>query len=157
MAESAPNDTYVRYINGDLFTSNAQVLGHGVNVIGKMGAGIAKTLRHKYPEVFEQYQVSCKNKSLQPGGMLSVLAFDGKWILNLASQDKIGKKCARIEWVQSSLILALEFCKLNNLHTLALPRIGSGLGGLLWTNVKDLIERTSRLYPQVQIEVCEWE
>ena len=42
-------------IQGDLFTSNAEVLVNGVNCRGLAGAGIALAFRSKYPGAYDKY------------------------------------------------------------------------------------------------------
>nr|QYA18553.1 macrodomain protein [Clandestinovirus] len=99
------------------------------------------------------YATACIDGTLTVGNMLPILMSDGKWMLNLATQDRIGGKYARLEWVKSSLIQAFDFCKTNNIERFALPRIGSGLGGLPWEKVKTIIEEVAALYPEVKVEV----
>ena len=41
--------------NGDMFSSTANILCHQVNCMGRMGSGIAKTVREKFPNVYEAY------------------------------------------------------------------------------------------------------
>lgn len=46
----------IKIIDGDLFTTNAQIICHQVNCQGKMGSGVAKQVREKYPHVYEEYK-----------------------------------------------------------------------------------------------------
>lgn len=39
----------VTIMQGDIFTTQAQVIGHGVNTQGLMGNGVARTIRIMYP------------------------------------------------------------------------------------------------------------
>lgn len=42
----------IKIIDGDLFSSNADVIAHQVNCSSAMNSGIAKQIRNKYPEVY---------------------------------------------------------------------------------------------------------
>src|SRR5262249_34840272 len=52
----------IEYVSGDLFDNahDAQAFAHGCNCQGSMGAGIAKTFRSRYPEMYEEYRRRCK-------------------------------------------------------------------------------------------------
>jgi O-acetyl-ADP-ribose deacetylase (regulator of RNase III) len=59
------------------------------------------------------------------------------WILNLATQDtKFGVK---MEYVERCLVGLSEYFGSEGITSLAIPRIGAGLGGLDWHEVKKLI------------------
>lgn len=46
----------VTYHYGDLLDSDCQIICHQVNCLGYMGAGIAKTIRIKYPNAYKVYR-----------------------------------------------------------------------------------------------------
>jgi len=46
-------------IEGDLLNAPFQVIAHQVNCMGVMGAGVAKSLRLKYPGLYESYKEMC--------------------------------------------------------------------------------------------------
>lgn len=139
---------------GDIFDTKLPAIGHGVNLYGVMGAGIAKAIATVFPQVLNPYKEACKTKQLTPGTMQYVQVQDNPtfYILNLASQDRPGKH-ARLEWVESSLEAAILFCKTNNLEGFAVPRIGARIGGLAWEDVKEILERVALQEPDVLVEI----
>lgn len=141
----------LKQINGDIFTTQRHAIGHGVNLHGVMGSGIAKTVKTLYPAVFPPYQRACHSGLLTTGGMLPVEVAKDRWILNMASQDKPGAN-ARLDWLEDSLDAALHFVNMKNLDGLALPRIGAGIGGLEWDDVLEIIEKKSEEFPELIIE-----
>lgn len=141
----------LHYITGDIFTTTQPAIGHGVNIHGVMGSGIAPLIKNRYPKVFPPYKQACDNKTLTPGLMLPVEVEPNMWIFNLASQDKPGKH-ARIEWLNESLERSFQEAHNLQLPGFAIPRIGAGIGGLKWENVKKEIERISSYYPQITLE-----
>lgn len=128
--------------DGDIFTSEHRVLGQGVNIDGLMGAGIAVAFRRRWPEMYEQYRALCLDGELQAGG-LHAWRTDGDAdfdvVMNIASQDRPGRH-ARLEWVQSGVRSALRATRLFGHDTLALPRIASGIGGLVERDVERVLE-----------------
>lgn len=46
----------IKYINGDLLESNADVICHQVNLQGVMGGGLAYSIARKYPSVNKTYK-----------------------------------------------------------------------------------------------------
>lgn len=137
---------------GNMFDTELPAIGHGVNVDGKMGAGVAKLIRQQFPEVYHRYAAACAEGTLRPGGMLALQGADGTWVLNLASQDRPGAN-ASLAWLRSALIEAFEFAEANMLAGFAIPRIGAGIGGLEWADVITLINRVATQYPGVIVEV----
>lgn len=127
----------VEYRTGDIFTSDAQALAHGCNCQGVMGAGIATQFKARYPEMYWLYRAQCTKGVFTPGYYYAFKADNGKLILNLATQDYPGKH-ARYEWIESSLRAVLK--DFPELKSIALPRIGCGIGGLTWERVKAIIE-----------------
>lgn len=137
---------------GDLFTSEAHALAHGVNTQGRMGSGIAKQFRLTYPEMFSEYQRICHDGLLAPGGLFPWrIPGEERWVYNLASQELSGPN-ARVEWVAASAAAMIEHAEKHAVPSVALPRIGAGIGALSWSAVEpvlsDLAQTTS-----VQIEV----
>ena len=49
----------IRFVTGDLFSTDAKYICHQVNCQGKMGSGVAKQVREKFPMVFENYKAAC--------------------------------------------------------------------------------------------------
>ena len=49
----------IHYINGNLLDSNCNFICHQVNCQGKMGSGVAKQIRDRWPEVYTNYIFKC--------------------------------------------------------------------------------------------------
>ena len=130
---------------GDLFNSDAEVLGHGVNTEGLMGAGIARQFRAIYPEMFWDYKERCLGGLLVPGTTM-IWESEEKWVANIASQDLPGAN-ARYGWLTTGLIEMYGVVASKNPDwTIALPQIGCGIGGLDWDIVKDIISGMADFY-----------
>jgi O-acetyl-ADP-ribose deacetylase (regulator of RNase III) len=148
-------------IQGDLFEAPGPAFGHGVNLQGDMGGGVAAIVRKLYPEAHRRYLEACKDKTLGPGEIQPVLSLRptskpggrGVYVINMATQDMPGPD-ARLEWIERSTRAALEFCRLNGYQHLNIPRLGSGIGSLDWeTQVRPALVAVADEYPQNELRV----
>ena len=124
------------FLKGDIFLSRAQTIAHGCNTRGKMGAGIAVEFRARWPQMFEQYRNLCHRDELQPGGYFLYKDSD-PWILNLATQSTT--RGATLEHISGCLHAIASSYLAEGITSLAMPRLGAGLGGLRWEDVKHVI------------------
>ena len=51
----------MRHVKGNILDSDADAILHQVNCQGVMGAGLAKQIRDRYPNVYEKYKNACMN------------------------------------------------------------------------------------------------
>ena len=130
--------------HGDIWDTPADVVGHGVNLRGVMGAGLAAQVREKFPDVFEQYRKACSEGSLKPGGVQIVYRPGGLNIANIASQVEPGPN-ARYDLLVSGICNTMIRCYHSGL-SLALPQIGCGIGGLEWEVVREIICGLAEFY-----------
>ena len=134
----------IKFVQGDLFENeyNAQALAHGVNCQGVMGAGIAKRFKNDYPKMYLKYQYICRNEVLTPGKCFLWGYGSGETrVFNLATQEYYGKKGrASYDWIRSSLSMMKKQADKYDIESIAIPKIGCGLGGLEWGKVKEIIE-----------------
>lgn len=123
---------------GNLFTSTAPAIGHGVNIDGVMGAGIAVQFRTLLPEMHRQYLAVCQKGWLHPGEVFAYEPPHGPLVYNIASQDRPGAN-ARLEWLEDGLRNTVFDAEIRGFDRVALPHIGCGIGGLDLRDVKALM------------------
>ena len=131
---------------GDLFSSECPALGHGVNTLGSMGAGIAVEFRRRWPAMYDAYRDECRSGRLRPGGIFVWQAGD-RLIVNLATQRGVGRGAARLDWVRQAARAAAQL----PVAGLALPRIGAGLGALHWADVRAILDEELAVVPYVEL------
>ncbi|ASZ75032.1 phosphatase [Rhodococcus phage Trina] len=126
----------IKHFEGDLFTSESEAIGHGVNTWGIMGGGIAVEFRKRYPDMYEHYNHVCKNTDDADLVGKAYIWYDesGKVIANLFSQDKPGPN-ARYSWTMQAIKKTLDELEAQGITSLAIPKIGSGIGGLKWADM----------------------
>ncbi len=144
----------ISFVVGNLLESNAYALVNTVNCEGYMGKGIAYQFKMRYPMMNEDYVKKCKSHQLRPG-ILHTFLEDSKLIVNFPTKDKWREK-SKMEYISSGLDSLIELIKEKNISSLAIPPLGSGNGGLIWSEVKQLIiEKLSCFEDEVKIYVYE--
>ena len=144
------------YIKGDITTSNCDIICHQVNCKGKMNSGVAKAIREKWPQVYQEYWVKCEAAyqsnlySYQMLGDIQICTLYDDYfktdkhqhVVNLFAQDAYGYDNKRYTSYD-----AFWQC-LNNLKqcipkdaTIAFPyKIGCVRGGANWNIIRTMIE-----------------
>ena len=127
---------------GNLFGEEVEALVNSVNCVGVMGRGIALQFKNAFPANFKAYANACKRDEVQPGRMF---VFETKqmagprYIVNFPTKRHWRGK-SRMADIEIGLdALAVEI-KQRNIRSIALPPLGSGLGGLDWCQVRQRIE-----------------
>ena len=143
-----------RYTTGDLLLSEASALVNTVNCEGFMGKGIAYQFKLMFPENNADYIKACKNGSLTIGS-LHVYEEKGKTIINFPTKNKWREK-SKIEYIQVGLNELISVIKKRSVDSIAIPPLGSGNGGLIWHDVKKVIEeKLSPISDYVEIYIFE--
>ena len=126
------------HMHGDLFTTQAFAIGHGVNTKGVMGAGIAKAFKDKYPDNYVRYADACRSGKFKPGMSLGVRE-GSNLVINFASQEKPGAD-ATYEYLFASTLHGATNARWLGQKRIAIPEIGCGIGGLEWRKVASVLE-----------------
>lgn len=133
---------FVKEVRGDLFAYDAKVRCHQVNCKGVMGAGLAKQVKEKYPEAYEQYKALCDQfGSSLLGHTQFVICHDGTVIANLFAQDGYGTDAVQTVMgaLDDCLSQVANFCFRIDAKP-AFPKLmGCGLAGGNWDDVSKLI------------------
>ena len=145
----------VRYIEkGDIFKlDGVGSYAHGCNCAGAMGKGIAVSFKERFPEMYREYKELCLKGTYNPGDVFDY-DYGGGHIYNLGTQ-KTWRTRARLEYIESSLRKMMELALHNGVRKIAMPAIGAGLGGLIWADVRSVIDRVASAYPDVDLIVVE--
>jgi O-acetyl-ADP-ribose deacetylase (regulator of RNase III) len=147
----------IEFQTGDILTADAEALVNTVNCVGIMGRGVALRFREAFPENFKAYALACQRGEIQPGRMFVFKT--GKltaprYIINFPTKRHWRGK-ARIEDIEKGLEALVAEIRQRGIRSLALPPLGSGLGGLDWAVVRPRIERALLALPDVRIVVFE--
>jgi O-acetyl-ADP-ribose deacetylase (regulator of RNase III) len=129
----------ITYVEGDLFTSPAQVIVNAVNTDGVMGKGIALEYKKRYPKMFDQYRMYCDKNQLEIGKLMIWHASD-YWVL-LFPTKKHWRNPSKLEYIEKGLIKFVNTYAEKHIVSIAFPRLGCGNGELNWDAVKPLMEK----------------
>lgn len=145
----------LHYTIGDALDTPAFILAHGTNNVGVMGAGIAAQIRKRWPTVNRAYAAACKEDDLLGTTLLLPTGQpDGgpAWIANVMTQtlSRVPFPKARHRAVEYDATDAALQDLANQLAdrwpdaslTIAMPRIGAGLGGGEWSIIEAIIRST---------------
>lgn len=145
--------------NGDIFASKAHILVNPVNCLGVMGAGLAAQFKHNFPEMYKYYRLSCGNGGFRIGRLniyqylieesypwflksKNIDDYTTGYIVNMPTKDH-WKDPSRIEYIEIGMNLLVDFInRTNSIKSVAIPALGSGLGGLDWK----IVEKTINFY-----------
>ena len=148
----------IKYTVGDVLSARAEALVNTVNCVGVMGRGVALQFRKAYPDNYKAYAKACRLGEVQPGRMFvfETKRLDHpKYIINFPTKRHWRSK-SRLADIESGLAALLEEIRRRRIQSVALPPLGSGLGGLDWSEVRLRIENAlSELSTDVQIIVYE--
>lgn len=139
------NSFTIKHIIGNVLDSDAPIIAHQVNCQGVMGAGVAKCIREKYPDVMRTYSRWCRDFDSEYllGKVLDYCTDKNQIIANCFAQNKTGS--GRMTDYEAF------YCCLENLkkeikyygfeHRIAFPyKIGCGLGGGDWDVILAMIK-----------------
>lgn len=147
----------IQYAKGDILQAETEALVNTVNCVGVMGRGIALKFKAAFPDNFKAYAVACKRKEVQPGRMFVFETGTLTWpryIINFPTKRHWRGK-SRIEDIEAGLSALVQEIQARNIQSIAIPPLGSGLGGLDWNDVRPRIERAMLSLPHVNVIVFE--
>jgi O-acetyl-ADP-ribose deacetylase (regulator of RNase III) len=146
-----------RFTQGDILKADAEALVNTVNCVGVMGRGIALQFKNTFPANFKAYEVACQRGEVQPGRMFVFDTGELTWpryIINFPTKRHWRGK-SRVEDIQAGLEALVSEIRARSIRSIAIPPLGSGLGGLDWAIVRPLIERALAAVPEVEAIVFE--
>jgi O-acetyl-ADP-ribose deacetylase (regulator of RNase III) len=133
----------ITYRQGNLLEADVEAVVNTVNTVGVMGKGIALMFKERYPENYRAYAAACKSGEVQTGRMFVTATNElggPRWIINLPTK-KNWRNPSRPEWIVEGLKDLVRVIREKNIHSIALPPLGCGNGGLDWIDVRSAIEQ----------------
>ncbi len=147
----------IEYTKGDILKCEAEALVNSVNCIGVMGRGIALQFKQAFPANYRAYAAACKRGEVQPGRMFvfeTGQLTPPRWIINFPTKRHWRGK-SRMEDIEAGLEALAEVIRVKAIRSVAIPPLGSGLGGLDWAKVRPRIEAVLSRLVDVRVIVFE--
>ena len=144
----------IEIVNGDLLKADLPVIAHQTNCLGVMGAGIAKSIKNKWNNVFTKYKSLCTNIVDKHNllGKIQLCATNDtpiKEIANLFGEYSFTESVAPYEnrhtdydALRNALVSLKEKLTILGYDKVGIPyKLGCGLAGGDWNGV---------VYPMLQ-------
>lgn len=131
----------IRVVEGNLLLDPSECLVNAVNVVGVMGAGLAKQFAKRWPEMFVDYRKACREGRCRIGTvhMWRSWSEDLVWIANVPTKAH-WRDNSTYEYVESGLADLVDNLHRRGIGSVAVPALGCGLGGLDFARVLPLVE-----------------
>lgn len=133
----------IHYATGDLLASNAQALVNTVNTVGVMGKGIALQFKNLFPNNYKAYAKLCKEKQIEVGKLFvfeEETTYTGKKLIINFPTKTDWRKPSEYSYIEAGLQELVRIIEERGIHSIALPPLGAGNGGLDWNRVKAMME-----------------
>jgi O-acetyl-ADP-ribose deacetylase (regulator of RNase III) len=147
----------ITFTQGNLLEADADALVNTVNTVGVMGKGIALMFKEAFPDNFKEYERACKEKRVRLGQMFVTEREDllgPKWIINFPTKAH-WKYPSQMKWIEDGLNDLVRVVEERQIRSIAIPPLGSGNGGLEWTEVRPKIEQALGSLKEVSVIVYE--
>lgn len=147
----------IEFKTGDILQADVEALVNTVNCVGIMGRGIALQFKNDFPENFKAYEAACRRDEVQPGKMFvfeTGALTNPKFIINFPTKRHWRGK-SRMEDIESGLKALVEEIRVRGIRSIAIPPLGSGLGGLNWNDVRPRIVEALRGLSDLRVIVFE--
>ena len=147
----------IELTSGDILKDDAEAIVNTVNCVGIMGRGIALQFKNAWPENFKAYEAACLREEVQPGRMFifeTGQLTNPRYIVNFPTKRHWRGK-SRIQDIESGLQALVHEIRQRSITSVAIPPLGSGLGGLEWDEVRPRIEAALAAVPEVHVRIFE--
>lgn len=144
----------IEIVNGDLLKADLPIIAHQTNCLGIMGAGIAKSIKDKWNDVFTQYKNLCVNTKDKHNllGKIQLCPTNDtpiKYVVNLFGEYSFTESVTPYEnrhtdydALRNTLTVLKENLVFLDFNKVGIPyKLGCGLAGGDWDGV---------VYPMLQ-------
>lgn len=132
----------IEHTTGDILLADAEALVNPVNCVGVMGRGLALQFKQAHPQNFCAYKAAYDRHEVRPGKMFVFATgthTNPTHIINFPTK-RHGRDKSQLQDIQSGLADLAHLITRQPFRSIAVPPLGSGLGGLEWGLVRAEIE-----------------
>lgn len=147
----------IRFVQGDLLHAPVDAVVNAVNTVGVMGKGLALAFKQRFPDSFLGYAAACKGGKVTVGRMFVTrnLELVGPgWIIHFPTKQD-WRQPSKVEWIESGLADLKNVVVANGIRSIAIPRLGCGLGGLQWEQVRPMLVAAFEELPEIDWAIYE--
>ena len=144
----------IEIAKGNLLEAPVEALVNTVNTEGIMGKGIALQFKQAFPEMFRDYEKACKAGQIRLGRVhvydRGGLTGSPRWIINFPTKGHWRER-SRLTDIEAGLRDLVATVQRLGIHSIAVPPLGCGNGGLNWADVRPHIEIAFDKLPDVNL------
>lgn len=147
----------IKFVSGNILTfperDEDTIICHQVNCKGVMGAGLAKQIRDKWPDVYDRYRLMVETcGEFMLGSFHEVKVGPHLYVANLYGQEEYGRDKRYTNYAALTAAL-FKGMKENPNATFRIPYgLGCGLAGGNWETVLNIIKEISDTW-NVNVEI----
>lgn len=137
-------------IGKDIFREEGDLYLITVNCNGVMGAGLAKSFKELYPDLYLKYRHDCKLKIITIGNAVIYKADDGKHFMMFPTKDRwqdpslLSYISRGLEWMVANVD---EPEGIDPNWKIVVPPLGCANGGLTFSEVRKMISEFAKDMP----------
>lgn len=139
-------ENMIHEVEGDILLTDAKAIVHSVAPNDDFKKGLALSLRENWPSMYKDFRHFSHSHHPKEGTLWTWASAEGKRIFNLFIQEHAkdhnsNPGSATIPYLNSALKELRAQIEKENVPSVALPKLGTGVGNLNWKEVKPLIEK----------------
>ena len=136
----------IKEVSGDILLSSAKAIAHSVAPMDHFETGLALSLRERYPAMVKDFRHFCHTHHPSPGEIFNWGGAEGLQIVSLLVQEPSTSNHshglpgrASIHNLDKAMKNLVKWIQNDQLESLAIPKIATGVGGLDWEEVKPVL------------------
>lgn len=133
----------INFTSGDLLQAQTEYIAQGVATGSQegLGTGLALKISTKWPDAQQQFKKYIRSNAFAGGDVFVVSPIVSRpGVIYVATQPDMYH--ATMNYLNKGLRNLVKFCMKNDVQSVALPKIGAGLGKLNWEQqVKPLMSK----------------
>ena len=117
-----------------------------------MGRGIALQFKKQFPENFRAYSEACDRGDVRPGRMFvfeTRALTNPHYIINFPTK-RHWRGNSGIDDIEAGLSALAQVIRERGIRSIAIPALGSGLGGLKWSVVRSRIQEAPSAFDNLE-------
>lgn len=133
----------IRYIKDqDILKARTEVIVSSVTTAGAMAEGLSAQVAKAYPDVEAEYKAALAQGSLDIGKVWAVQPKGTPYIVVLFPTSKVASRKSDLEYIRRGMEALKEVVKGHGWKSIAMPKLGTAVGGLEWEEVKEVIVKS---------------
>ena len=145
----------IQFIKGDITEVEADVIINAANTELKHGGGVARAILLKGGDIIQEESDKIGWVDLGDFAITSAGNLKAKKVIHIPTIDYKNSKKITYSQLEEVLIRVFNWCRENNIKSISLPLLGTGVVGLEKEKVKEIIKKAARNFEDLDIKVVE--